>query len=78
MNRRNLIALLALALALACAFAPAARAAWPENPVKIIVALPPGSGADTTARFIARHLAQALGQPFETSAVLRRWLSRLP
>lgn len=60
MIRRNFLVLLALA----CAFPPAARAAWPEHPVKIIVSLPPGSGADTTARFIARHLAQALGQPF--------------
>ncbi|SPA39633.1 putative extra-cytoplasmic solute receptor [Cupriavidus taiwanensis] len=44
--------------------APAALAAYPEKPVKIIVSLPPGSGADTTARYIARHLGEKLGQPF--------------
>jgi tripartite-type tricarboxylate transporter receptor subunit TctC len=45
--------------------APAARAAgYPERPVKIIVSLPPGSGADTTARFLAQHLGKDLGQPF--------------
>jgi tripartite-type tricarboxylate transporter receptor subunit TctC len=44
---------------------PSAHAAgYPEKPVKVIVSLPPGSGADTTARFLAQHLAQQLGQPF--------------
>ena len=44
--------------------APAALAAgYPERPVKIIVSLPPGSGADTTARFLAQHLGKELGQP---------------
>ena len=37
---------------------------YPERPVKIIVSLPPGSGADTTARFLAIHLGKDLGQPF--------------
>ncbi|WP_420868329.1 Bug family tripartite tricarboxylate transporter substrate binding protein [Cupriavidus oxalaticus] len=46
------------------AAAPAARAAWPEHAVKVIVSLPPGSGADTTARFISKYLSQELGQPF--------------
>lgn len=44
---------------------PSARAnTYPERPVKIIVSLPPGSGADTTARFLAVHLQRQLGQPF--------------
>ena len=52
------------AAALAAA-SPLARAAtYPDRPVKIIVSLPPGSGADTTARFLAVHLGQQLGQPF--------------
>ncbi len=46
------------------ALAPAFAGTWPERPVKIIVSLPPGSGADTTARFLAQHLSSALGQPF--------------
>ncbi|MCY1234567.1 Tripartite tricarboxylate transporter family receptor [compost metagenome] len=40
----------------------AAAGTYPERPVKIIVSLPPGSGADTTARFLAQHLSQSLGQ----------------
>src|SRR5690606_31882675 len=53
-------ALLAAALAAA---APAA-AQYPERPVKIIVSLPPGSGADTTARFLSKHLGDTFKQPF--------------
>lgn len=43
-----------------------ARAAekYPSHPVRIIVSLPPGSGADTTARFLSKHLAEQFGQPF--------------
>ena len=36
---------------------------WPTRPIKIIVPVPPGQGADIIARFIAEHLAVALGQP---------------
>lgn len=44
---------------------PSVRAsAYPDRPVKIIVSLPPGSGADTTARFLAGHLRNHFGQPF--------------
>ncbi|MET3374160.1 tripartite-type tricarboxylate transporter receptor subunit TctC [Variovorax boronicumulans] len=53
-----------LALSLGCAAALATAAGYPDKPVKIIVSLPPGSGADTTARFLARHLSEKLGQPF--------------
>ncbi|KJK23466.1 ABC transporter substrate-binding protein [Burkholderiaceae bacterium 16] len=37
---------------------------YPARPVKLVVSLPPGSGADSTARFIAQKLAAKLGQPF--------------
>ncbi|QNK67091.1 Bug family tripartite tricarboxylate transporter substrate binding protein [Variovorax sp. PAMC26660] len=53
-----------LALSLGCAATLAAAAGYPDKPVKMIVSLPPGSGADTTARFLARHLTEKLGQPF--------------
>ena len=46
------------------ALALPALAVYPERPVKIIVSLPPGSGADTSARFIAKRLGDTLGQPF--------------
>ena len=49
---------------LAAAASLAGANSYPERPVKIIVSLPPGSGADTTARFLATHLSQTLHQPF--------------
>lgn len=41
-----------------------AQGDYPGRPVKIVVSLPPGSGADTTARFIAQHLSMTFHQPF--------------
>ena len=38
--------------------------AWPSKPVRVIVALPPGSGTDITGRAIAASLAAQTGQPF--------------
>ena len=52
--------LLALGLALS---AGAASAAFPEKPIKIIVAFAPGSSTDIVARSIGQHLSVALGQP---------------
>src|SRR5580765_4770779 len=43
---------------LAC---PAALAAWPEKPITIIVAYPPGGGTDVVARAIAPFLEKYLG-----------------
>lgn len=54
-----------LAAALALAAVPAtAQSDYPSRPVKVIVSLPPGSGADTTARFISQHLSEKFKQPF--------------
>src|SRR3546814_14291581 len=49
-----------LALALA---ATASNAAWPERPITLVVPFTPGTGIDLTARQLAAHLPQALGQP---------------
>ncbi|HEV7263388.1 MAG TPA: tripartite tricarboxylate transporter substrate binding protein [Falsiroseomonas sp.] len=41
----------------------AARAAWPERPVRILVAFPPGSSTDVLARSLGNALTPVLGQP---------------
>ncbi len=52
------VALLALLSA-----APAAAQEWPARPIRLIVAWPPGGGADLVARMVAQQLTVALGQP---------------
>lgn len=44
----------------------ALAAAWPEKPVRIVVATPPGGGDDFVTRLLAPRLAEILGQPFIT------------
>jgi len=52
------------ALALAPGVSQAqAQPAWPDRPVRMIVAFPGGSTPDLAARAVSGHLAQALGQP---------------
>jgi tripartite-type tricarboxylate transporter receptor subunit TctC len=41
----------------------AARAEWPERPVKLIVTFPPGSANDAAARIFADALAKKWGKP---------------
>jgi tripartite-type tricarboxylate transporter receptor subunit TctC len=38
--------------------------AYPTRPVRLIVGLPPGGGADTQARLMGQWLSERLGQPF--------------
>jgi tripartite-type tricarboxylate transporter receptor subunit TctC len=59
LRRRLMLASLAL-----FALPAAAQPDYPIRPVKIIVSLPPGSGADSTARFIAQKLGDRFHQPF--------------
>ncbi len=40
----------------------ALAAAWPEKPIRMIVAVPPGGPADTLARFVSPKLSEAMGQ----------------
>jgi tripartite-type tricarboxylate transporter receptor subunit TctC len=57
-----------LQLATAAAACPAlARTAWaqayPSQPIRWVVGFPPGGGADTVSRIMARWLTERLGQP---------------
>ncbi len=64
MTRRLVRAVLALtsALAVTLAGAQSPERDWPARPVRIIVPITPGGGADTMARTLAPLLASRLGQ----------------
>ncbi|MEF7613555.1 tripartite tricarboxylate transporter substrate binding protein [Aquincola sp. MAHUQ-54] len=47
---------------LLCAAMGSARAAYPEQPVKLVVGFPPGGGGDLYGRLIATALGKTLGQ----------------
>ena len=56
-------AVILLAFALAGMSAPAQAQEWPVRPVKFILTLGPGSGADLGARLLAEKLSARWGQP---------------
>src|SRR5688500_15140317 len=51
------------AIALAFISLTALAQSWPQRPVKFILSLGPGSGADITARMLAERLSKHWGQP---------------
>jgi tripartite-type tricarboxylate transporter receptor subunit TctC len=69
MKLRNVALIAGFAAGLACAATPtwaqtpSAAQAWPQRPVKFIVTLGPGSGADIGARLVADRLAARWGKP---------------
>ncbi|HYG45937.1 MAG TPA: tripartite tricarboxylate transporter substrate binding protein, partial [Bordetella sp.] len=54
-----------LGAALLAGLAPAAAQAdsYPDRPLKIVVAYPPGQSTDIATRYFAGKLSAALGQP---------------
>ena len=46
-----------------CAVAPTHAQAYPNRPVRMIVGLPAGGGADTIARIVSVKLSENMGQP---------------
>ena len=62
-SRRAALAAIGSALLLSRIGARAADA-YPAKPVRLVVAWPPGSSADTSARLLAQKLGESLGQSF--------------
>jgi tripartite-type tricarboxylate transporter receptor subunit TctC len=62
-NRRPLLALLGAALATPALVTPTlAQSAFPQRPVRLVVAFPPGGPTDFVARLLADKLKNLLGQ----------------
>ena len=61
-SRRNLLKASG-SLAVLALLPRAARAAYPERPIRLIVPFAPGGNADIMARLVGEGMAQALGQP---------------
>jgi len=64
MRTARMLWMLALAVAMPATYAQTAK--WPDKPVRIIVAAPPGGGDDFVTRLMAPKLAELLGQQFIT------------
>ena len=62
MRTRNLLAAIAVPLALAVSTAHAAQSVFPDKPIRLIIGSAAGSGPDIMARLIADHLYGVWGQ----------------
>lgn len=56
--------LVGILLALGLCTGAAGQSAYPNKPVKVMVALPAGGSADMIARLVSQKLGEQLGQPF--------------
>src|SRR3979409_1610421 len=61
--RRRLFVAVLWASAALIAFPTAARAGWPERPIKLIVTFPPGSANDAAARIFSAAVGRKWGHP---------------
>jgi tripartite-type tricarboxylate transporter receptor subunit TctC len=64
LGRRRFLHLAAVAAALPALARAASAQAYPSRPVRIIVGLPAGGGADIVARLVGQALSQRLGRQF--------------
>ena len=63
-RRMTVIALLTACAALALGATSAYAQKWPVRPVRLVIPLTAGGGADTTARILAQKLSENTGQSF--------------
>ena len=63
MNRSGFLGLIAIAALLVPIATLAQAPGFPNAPIRLVVGYPPGGGTDTTARVVARKLAESLGTP---------------
>ncbi len=54
----------AIAIALLAVAASAGAQSWPAKPIRLVLPVAPGGGADTIARLVSQKVGAAVGQPF--------------
>lgn len=62
MNRKLILTLIAGLFSAGGAHAQSPAASYPTKPIRMVIALAPGGGVDTTGRMIAAKMSQAWGQ----------------
>ncbi len=62
LSKRSALKALLVVAALGAAFTGTSQAAYPERPVKLVVAFAPGSSTDIVARLLAEQMSASMGQ----------------